>query len=494
MTDNGNGIRELLERQRGLGTTIRDMRRALVDAAVTARHDYINRRSAAVDAAWRRNFDIETIAGDMVWGADRLTAHDTANAVNRRVAAIDERSRAAYALTIDSLGVGDDGAWTVEGIVRVGSLMTGFKLDDRAALPNIERVGADTLALAETMNADEIRGRVLGILSLAFDVAIIGAVTNGRPDDLSRFLRRERTAGGVKPRYVAPYPWALPTPRDARPSAPVPVPGTPTYGIERALASVNVASYPSGNAYFAAADRHALDEAFAALRHRIERGIRDDHARRPPKLAESDRELLAGKSRTARAVADAFMDDHQPELDALAFAGVDIARLLVDRYHDDMFVQFLGAPAQGEWLGYVNGAERWPALAMLSGRIAEWSGCTFTFSFTMGIDSDWRDADAATLTEEGLEDALLRAEIEAVRELSSEIADGCSMEPSRPPVSMAHENGTAHGHVPRTLEALSVLNTSIAELTADASTVALTSLASLADGLVGGDGHHSPAC
>jgi hypothetical protein len=466
MTDNGNGIRELLERQRGLGTTIRDMRRALVDAAVTARHDYIDRRADAVDAARRRGFDIETIAGDTVWGADRPTAHHTGDAIDRRLASIDDRSRAAYALTgIDPLDIGDDGAWPVKETRRVGSLMTGFKLDNRAALPNIERAGAVTLALAETMNVDEIRQRVLEVMSLAFDVAVIGAVTNGHPDDLSRFLRHEKATGGVKPRYVAPYPWAMPTPRDARPSAPVPVPGTPTYDVDRALASVNVASYPSGNACFAACDARALDEAFAALRHRIERGIRDDHARRPPKLAESDRELLVGKSRTARAVADAFMDNHRPELGALAFAGVDIARLIVDRCHDDMFVQFLGAPAQGEWLGYVDGAGRWPTLAMLSGSIAEWSGCTLTYSFTMDINSDWRDADAATLTEEGLEDALLRAEIEAVRELSSEIARN-------------REQPSA------IINAIDTLNVGIADLTGAAGADELTKLAEMAASLM----------
>lgn len=464
MTDNGNGIRELLERQRGLGTTIRDMRRALRDAAVTARHDYINRHNDAVQAAKRKNCDIDDVAKRLLWGIRQLPDSGYADdAIDRRLASIDDRSRAAYALTgIDPLDIGDDGAWPAKETRRVGSLMTGFKLDDHAALPNIERAGAVTLALAETMNADEIRGRVLGILSLAFDIAVIGAVSNGHPDDLSRFLRHEKATGGVKPRYVSPYPWAMPTPRDARPSAPVP--GTPTYDVDRALASVNVASYPSENACFAAHDARALDEAFAALRHRIERGIRDDHARRPPKLAESDRELLVGKSRTARAVADAFMDNHRPEMGALAFAGVDIARLIVDLYHDDMFVQFLGASAQGEWLGYVDGPDRWPTLAMLSGSIAEWSGCTLTYSFTMDIDSDWRDADAATLTEEGLEDALLRAEIEAVRELSWGIEYS--------------EQSSA------IINAIDTLNVGIADLTGAAGADELTKLAEMAASLM----------
>lgn len=440
MTD--NGIRELLERQRVLGTTIRDARRALVDAAGTARHDYINRHNDAVQAATRKNCDIDDIAKRLLWGIRRLPdSYHAVTVVEKRMFAIcNEQSRAAYALTrIDSLDIGDDGAWPVKETRRVGSLMTGFKLDDHAALPNIERAGADTLALAETMNVDEIRQRVLEVLSLAFDVAVIGAVSNGHPDDLSRFLRQEKATGGIKPRYVSPYPWAMPTPRDARPSAPVP--GTPTY------------------------DARALDEAFAALRHRIKRGIRNDHDRRPPRLAESDRELLAGKSRTARAVADAFMDDHQPELDALAFAGVDIARLIVDRYHDDMFVQFLGAPAQGEWLGYVDGADRWPTLAMLSGKLAEWSGCTLTYSFTMDIDSDWRDADAATLTEEGLEDALLRAEIEAVRELSRGIE--------------------YHGEQSSAIiNAIDTLNVGIAELTGAAGAGELTKLAEMTASLM----------
>lgn len=130
-----------------------------------------------------------------------------------------------------------------------------------------------------------------------------------------------------------------------------------------------------------------------------------------------------------------------------------------------MFVQFLGAPAQGEWLGYVDGADRWPTLAMLSGKLAEWSGCTLTYSFTMDIDSDWRDADAATLTEEGLEDALLRAEIEAVRELSSEIARN-------------REQPSA------IINAIDALNVGIADLTGAAGAGELTKLAEMAASLM----------